>query len=156
ILSRLGCNSVGCHGKASGQNGFKLSLFGFDAAFDHDAIVREARGRRLFPASPTQSLLLRKATGQAPHGGGKRLNPDGEEYRLLRRGVEAGAPPSAPNAPSVVRLRVSPSDRVLRAGEEQQLAVLAEYDDGTRRDVTRQAEFFGNLDVVAVVSRDGL
>ena len=30
ILSRFGCNASGCHGKAEGQNGFKLSVFGFD------------------------------------------------------------------------------------------------------------------------------
>ena len=69
LLSRFGCNAGGCHGKASGQNGFKLSLFGSDPAFDHEAIVREARGRRIFPAAPAQSLLLLKATGQVPHGG---------------------------------------------------------------------------------------
>jgi hypothetical protein len=156
LLSRLGCNAGGCHGKASGQNGFKLSLFGFDSAFDYEAIAREARGRRIFPAAPAQSLLLLKATGQVPHGGGKRLSADGEEYRLVRRWIEAGAPASAPNAPGVVRLHITPRDRTLKAGQEQQLAVEAEYGDGSRRDVTRQAEYFGNLDVVAAVDRDGL
>src|SRR6266550_3285394 len=52
LLSKHGCNSGGCHGKASGQNGFKLSLFGFDADADYAAITKEARGRRLFPAAP--------------------------------------------------------------------------------------------------------
>ena len=104
IFTKLSCNSGGCHGKASGQNGFKLSLFGFDAAFDQEAITREARGRRLFLSAPAQSLLLRKATGQAPHGGGKRLNADGEEYRLLLRWIEAGAPPSAPGAAWSMRI----------------------------------------------------
>jgi hypothetical protein len=156
LLSRLGCNAGGCHGKASGQNGFKLSLFGFDSAFDYEAIVREARGRRLFPAAPARSLILLKATGQVSHGGGKRMSGDGEEYRLVRRWVEAGAPASAPNAPGVVRLHVTPADRTLRPGQGQQLAVEAEYSDGSRRDVTRQAEYFTNLDVVATVGRDGL
>ncbi len=156
LLSRLGCNAGGCHGKASGQNGFKLSLFGFDSAFDYEAIVREARGRRVFPAAPAQSLILLKATGRVPHGGGKRMSADGEEYRLLRRWIEAGAPASAPGAPGVVRLRVAPGDCTLRPGQEQQLAVEAEYGDGSRRDVTRQAEYFTNLDVVATVDRDGL
>ena len=156
LLSRLGCNAGGCHGKASGQNGFRLSLFGFDTAFDHEAITREARGRRVFPAAPAQSLLLLKATGQMPHGGGKRLRADGEEYRLLRRWIEAGTPASAPGAASVVRLRVMPTDRVLRRGHEQQLAIVAEYRDGSSRDVTRQAEYFSNLDVVATVDGDGL
>src|SRR5581483_11968196 len=69
LLSKLGCNAGGCHGKASGQNGFKLSLFGFDTDFDYAAIALEARGRRVFPAAPEESLLLRKATGRMPHGG---------------------------------------------------------------------------------------
>src|SRR5262249_52940900 len=136
LLSRLGCNAGGCHGKASGQNGFRLSLFGFDSAFDYEAIVREARGRRIFPAAPARSLILLKATGQVSHGGGKRRSADGEESRLVRRGVEAGPPASAPNAPGVVRLHVSPADRTLRPGQGQQLAIEAEYSDGSRRDVT--------------------
>src|SRR5262245_34627330 len=156
LLSKFGCNSGGCHGKASGQNGFKLSLFGFDAAFDHAALTREARGRRIFPAAPDHSLLLLKVSGQVAHGGGRRINKDSEEYRLLRRWIAAGAPASAPDAPTVVKLRVTPTDRVLRPKATQQLAVLADYSDGTERDVTRQSEFASNLDVVASVGSDGL
>jgi hypothetical protein len=156
LLSKFGCNAGGCHGKASGQNGFKLSLFGFDAAFDHEAIAREARGRRIFPAAPAQSLLLMKATGRVPHGGGKRLDEDSEECKLIRRWIEAGAPASSPATASVTRLRASPTDAILSHGQAQQLAVVAEYSDGSTRDVTRQAEYFTNLDVVAVVDRDGL
>src|SRR5437899_410516 len=73
VFTKLGCNSGGCHGKASGQNGFKLSLLGFEPDVDYMALVKEARGRRLFPASPENSLLLRKAVGSLPHGGGKRM-----------------------------------------------------------------------------------
>ena len=29
LFTKHGCNSGGCHGKSSGQNGFKLSLLGF-------------------------------------------------------------------------------------------------------------------------------
>jgi hypothetical protein len=155
LLSRLGCNAGGCHGKASGQNGFKLSLFGSDPTFDHEAIVREARGRRVFPAAPAQSLLLLKATGQMPHGGGKRIRADSEEYRLIRRWIEAGAPAEGSSSATVVRLRVTPAERGLKSGQGQQLAVVAEYSDGSQRDVTRQAEYFGNLDTVATVDRDG-
>jgi hypothetical protein len=156
LLSKLGCNAGGCHGKASGQNGFKLSLFGFDAEFDHAAITREARGRRIFPANPDRSLFLLKASGRVPHGGGKRLPPDGADYQLVRRWIAAGAPASAPDAPKVVKLRVLPADGVLQPGQVQQLAVLADYSDGSTRDVTRQSEFASNLDVVAVVETDGL
>lgn len=155
MLSRLGCNAGGCHGKASGQNGFRLSLFGFDAKFDHDAIAKEARGRRIFPASPDQSLLLTKATAQVPHGGGKRLNRDGHEYQLFRQWIMAGAPASAADAPHVVKLQIVPGDRVMQHDQVQQIAVIAEYSDGSTRDVTRQSEYSSNLDIVASVDSDG-
>src|SRR5438132_14129464 len=73
LLSRYGCNSSGCHGKAEGQNGFKLSVFGFDAAADFAALTKEARGRRIFPAAPEASLLLGKMSGAIAHGGGVRV-----------------------------------------------------------------------------------
>jgi hypothetical protein len=156
LLSKHGCNAGGCHGKASGQNGFKLSLFGFDTALDYDAIAKEARGRRLFPANPDASLFLLKGAGRVPHGGGKRLPPESADYTVVRRWIAAGAPASAPEVPKVTRLRVTPTDAVLKTGQLQQLAVVAEYSDGSMRDVTRQAEFFSNLDVVAAVDAEAL
>src|SRR5437762_1748161 len=90
LLTRLGCNAGACHGKARGQNGFALSLLGFDADFDYDAITQEARGRRLLPAAPESSLFLRKPTGQVSHGGGKRLDPRDPGYDVLRRWIAAG------------------------------------------------------------------
>ena len=154
LLSKHGCNAGGCHGKASGQNGFKLSLFGFDTDFDYAAIAKEARGRRLFPANPDQSLFLLKGTGKLPHGGGKRLDPNSSDYLVMRRWIATGSPASAPDVPKVTKLRVLPADAVLRPGQFQQLAVMAEYSDGSTRDVTRQSEFFSNLDVVAAVDSD--
>jgi hypothetical protein len=156
LLSKHGCNAGGCHGKASGQNGFKLSLFGFDTDFDYEAVVQEARGRRIFPASPDASLFLVKAAGKVPHGGGKRLAPDGHDYQVIRRWIASGAPASAPDVPKVTKLRVLPADAVFTPGQSQQLAVVAEYSDGSSRDVTRQSEFFSNLDVVAAVDADAL
>src|SRR5687768_14924756 len=73
ILSRYGCNSGPCHGKARGQNGFQLSLLGFDSDFDYSALTKEARGRRIFPSAPDNSLILLKASGQVAHGGARRL-----------------------------------------------------------------------------------
>src|SRR5262249_26971401 len=75
VLTRYGCNAGACHGKQRGQNGFQLSLLGFDPVFDLDAIAHEGRGRRVFPADPERSLLLLKASARLPHGGGKRLRP---------------------------------------------------------------------------------
>src|SRR5438093_4124021 len=84
LLSRFGCNASGCHGKAEGQNGFKLSVFGFDPPADYNALVKEARGRRVFPAVPDESLLLRKMSGRTAHGGGVRIPPGSREYETIR------------------------------------------------------------------------
>lgn len=156
LMSRFGCNAGGCHGKASGQNGFRLSLFGFDTNFDYSALVKEARGRRIFAASPAQSLLLLKATGSVPHGGGRRIEVGSEPYRLIQAWLQTGAAPSAPEVPHVSRIRMIPSERSLNPHSRQQLSVIAEYSDGSQRDVTREAQYSSNLDVVAAVSDDGL
>jgi hypothetical protein len=156
LLSRHGCNSGGCHGRASGQNGFKLSLFGFDADFDYNALVKEARGRRVFPAAPDSSLLLLKASGRAPHGGGKRLDPDSEDYQTLHRWIAQGMPAGAAGAATLHKLTMVPGQRVLGRNGGQQLAVLAHYTDGSVRDVTRQAQFQSNEIAVAAVDGDGL
>ena len=156
LLSRYGCNAGGCHGKASGQNGFKLSLFGFDAKYDHEAIVSQARGRRVFPAAPEKSLLLAKASGQVPHGGGKRWDPESEAYRVVRDWIASGAPAASPDAPRIVRLKLESRERIFKPGESHTLKVEAEYSDGAIRDVSRQAQYSSNLEVVAAVDEDGL
>ncbi len=156
LLSRHGCNAGGCHGRASGQNGFKLSLFGFDPVFDYNALVKEDRGRRLLPGAPDFSLLLTKASGRVPHGGGKRLDPAGEDYQTLRAWIAQGAPVGDAKAPTLQRLSIEPGQRILGRGAEQQLAVIAHYSDGSARDVTRQAQYQSNETTVAGVDADGL
>ncbi|MCE9606504.1 MAG: DUF1549 and DUF1553 domain-containing protein [Planctomycetia bacterium] len=141
ILSKHGCNSGGCHGKASGQNGFRLSLFGFDAAYDFEALVKQDRGRRLSPAAPDRSLLLLKSTGRLPHGGGKRIEEGSAEYRLLRRWIVQGMPWGEKDDPRVEAIAVEPASRKLTADGKQQIRVVATYSDGKRRDVTREAEY---------------
>src|SRR5262245_47650908 len=90
ILTKAGCNAGGCHGKAEGQAGFKLSVFGFDPEADFQAIVMEGRGRRIFSAAPEQSLLVRKAAGLSPHGGGRKIPQDSLGYRRLLRWLAEG------------------------------------------------------------------
>lgn len=113
IFAKHGCNSGGCHGKASGQNGFRLSLLGFDSAFDYNAVVKEARGRRVFPASPESSLLVTKAIGVVPHGGGKKLTVGTTEYDLLIRWIRQGTPAGSAKDPSVTKVEVFPKSRVV-------------------------------------------
>src|SRR5258707_38264 len=82
IITQLGWQRGGCHGKIAGPNGFRLSLLGFEPELDYMTLVKESRGRRLFPASPDQSLFLQKAAGVVPHGGGKKTEVGSEEYKL--------------------------------------------------------------------------
>lgn len=156
IFTKLGCNAGGCHGKASGQNGFKLSLLGFEPDYDYEALVKEARGRRLFPAAPDASLLLQKAVAAVPHGGGKRMDVDSHEYRLIRRWIAEGMPYGSPDDPKVVRISVEPEQRILARGGQQQIRVLAHYSDGSVEDVTRHAQYESNAQDVAQVGEDGL
>ena len=92
IFTKLGCNGGGCHGKSGGQNGFKLSLLGFYPEDDFEFLRKESRGRRIFPAVPGESLLLKKAIGRSPHGGGKRMENGSYEYNLLVQWIEQGMP----------------------------------------------------------------
>jgi hypothetical protein len=156
ILTKLGCNSGGCHGKIQGQNGFRLSLLGFDAELDYMTLLKEGRGRRVFPASPDQSLLLLKGAGVVPHGGGKKMEVTGEEYKLLRRWVASGLPYGTDKDPKVTKVTVFPDARVVDRQGRQQLAVHAHYSDGSVTDVTRRAQFESNETEVATVSESGL
>jgi hypothetical protein len=156
IFTKLGCNSGGCHGKASGQNGFKLSLLGFEPAEDFEHLVKEGRGRRLFPASPDQSLLLLKPIGAAPHGGGTRLEADSHSYRLMRRWILQGMPYGSDDDPKVARIEVFPKQRTMPQKGEQQLLVIAHYTDGAKEDVTSTVTFEPNSPEMAEVSTSGL
>jgi len=156
ILTRFGCNTSGCHGKAEGQNGFKLSVFGFDPLADHLAITSEARGRRVFPAAPEHSLFLLKASGGLPHGGGVRLMPDRPEYETLRRWIALGAPFGSADDPHIVSVRLQPQAAQIGMGQRQQLQVLATFSDGYQADVTALATFQSNNEGLASVDDHGL
>jgi hypothetical protein len=156
IFTKLGCNSGGCHGKASGQNGFKISLLGFEPEVDFNALVKEARGRRLFPAAPDSSLLLLKASGGMAHGGGKRMEVGSDEYRLIRRWIAAGMPYGDKSDPVVTRISVLPEHRVMTRNNHQQFAVYAHYSDGHVEDITRRAQYESNDQEVAIVDSSGL
>jgi len=155
MFGRFGCNSAGCHGKAEGQNGFKLSVFGYDPQADLDALVKEGRGRRLFPSAPESSLLLAKATGRVPHGGGSKISRNSEAYETLLAWVTSASSPKNEDVPKPTSLRVEPAERVFDFGSEQQLRVIVRYSDGRDVDVTHLARYQSNRDAVAIVSEDG-
>jgi hypothetical protein len=151
VFTKLGCNSGGCHGKAAGQNGFKISLLGFEPQVDYAALVKEGRGRRVFPSAPDSSLLLLKAVGAVAHGGGKKMEVGSDEYRLVRRWIAAGMPYGDKSDPVVTRLSIYPEHRIMTRQGRQQFAVYAHYSDGAVEDVTRRAQYESNDQEIAVV-----
>jgi hypothetical protein len=155
LLDRFGCNSSGCHGKAEGQNGFKLSVFGFDPAADYSALLKEGRGRRLFPAVPEKSLLLTKASGQVAHGGGNRIPANSQAFETMRAWIAAGAPYGDADAARVKSIRVEPNERILSMGAGQQLRIIARFTNGRELDATSNARFQTNNEAVATVGADG-
>lgn len=155
ILSRYGCNSSGCHGKSEGQNGFKLSVFGFDPAADYESLTQESRGRRVLPSIPEKSLLLLKASGGVPHGGGVRILRGTDEYRLLRDWIAAGLPQGRAEAPHVVSIKVTPPEAIMSFRSTQKLKVTAVYSDGRETDVTKYARFQSNRESIGSVDEFG-
>jgi hypothetical protein len=155
IFTKAGCNGGGCHGKSGGQNGFRLSLLGFEPQEDFEYLVKEGRGRRLSPAAPANSLLLLKAAAILPHGGGARLDPKGYDYQLITRWIAMGAPRGADTDPTVAALEVYPKSRLVSANASQQITVTAIYSDGHTEDATHIATYEANDKEIAEADASG-
>ena len=133
-LTQAGCNAGKCHGAATGQGGFKLSLLGDDPAADHAAITRERGGRRIDFANPERSLFLRKPSRDLDHKGGQKLRAQSADWKAVRDWIAAGAPFGKTDL-QVTKLVVTPAE--LR--HSAQLKVMAHFSDGQTRDVTAMA-----------------
>ena len=154
ILTKAGCNSGACHGAATGQGGFKLSLLGYDPEADHEAITRELGGRRINLASPSASLLLRKPTRAVAHKGGRRIEPKSADHERLKQWIASGAP-FGDRELRVESLRVEPEGPALLArGKSVPLRVEARTTAGVR-DATEHALFSVLDDSIAEVDASG-
>lgn len=157
VLTKAGCNTGECHAKAGqGQNGFQLSILGFEAKDDYERMVKESRSRRIFPTAPDQSLILMKASSSVPHGGGAKLPKDSAGYKLLRDWISQGLPYGDEKAPTLESIEVIPGTGTLQKGARQQLKVTAHYSDQSQRDVTSLALFAPNDRAMAEVDGTGL
>lgn len=155
-LSKAGCNMGACHGYSLGKNGFKLSLRGSDPQLDLPAITKENFGRRLDSVTPEASILVSKPTGDVPHEGGIRFRRGSLQREILIRWITQGTPSDLEDTARVVRVRVHPERLMLKPGQTHQLQLVAEYNDGTTRDVTRHAVFTANNDQHATIGDNGL
>ena len=156
VLARAGCAGGSCHAKPKGQNGFSLSVFSFDPAADFREIVKDERGRRVFPAFPAESLVLKKPTMAVEHEGGARLEMGSRFYRVIHDWIEQGMPYRRPGEPELAGISVFPGEQRYAKLAQQQLVVTARFDDGKTEDVTHLADFSSNEKEIAEVDHDGL
>ena len=152
IMAKVGCNMGTCHGAQQGRKGFKLSLRGYDPLYDYRALVDDVSGRRFNRAKPSDSLMLLKPTQGVPHEGGFLFDEESRAYKVIEQWIAEGCKFSEATRP--VRIQLLPASPVLeRSGQTQQLQAIAHYDDGSSRDVTREAIFeVSNFEVATVNS----
>jgi hypothetical protein len=155
VLAKMGCSMGACHGALAGKGGFKLSLRGYDAAADFDAITRAADGRRIEPSDPGRSLILLKPTMAVPHKGGLRFDIESPAFDILSHWIAEGAKPPSDDDARIESLEVFPDDVTLRPKDGQQIVVRAKYSDGHTNDVTPWAKFTATNEAVAGVNDEG-
>lgn len=155
VFSRVGCNSGTCHGAVQGKNGFRLSLFGAKGKLDFEQIARDQAQRRINRIEPERSLLLTKAIGQAPHGGGRVISLGSREYEVLRGWLAAGAKLDDGEASRIQELTVTPREQLLVPGGGYQLKVEARFVDGSKEDVTGLCGYKSLDERTATVDREG-
>ncbi|MDQ3009975.1 MAG: DUF1553 domain-containing protein [Acidobacteriota bacterium] len=155
VLTRLGCNSGACHGAASGKAGFKLTLRGYDPEADFNVLTRQSLGRRVNQMEPAKSLMLLKPTMAIGHGGGKRINVDSLEYKVLVEWIANGMTAPAENDVRITKVEVTPKTSTLASGAEQQLRVLAQFSDGHAEDVTKWVRYSSADPATASVDEAG-
>lgn len=154
VFMKAECNR--CHGAARGQDGFKLSLWGFDPDTDYFRITREFPGRRVNLAVPEESLLITKSDGEASHTGGKRFEKGSPMYNTMLRWLKAGALDDPKDIAQVKGVELLPGSLVMEGpGQTFRMNVRATYTDGSTRDVTSTALFLSNNEGTAKVAADG-
>lgn len=157
VLMRAGCNTGACHGSAQGKNGFHLTLFGYDPSADYLSLTREALGRRLNVAHPAESLMLTKPTGEVEHIGGTRFAKDSVLYGMLERWISEGAQDDPADLKTLTGIEMLPKEVVLDGeGATQQFVVMAQYSDGTDRDVTELTVLSSVDDSIVSVDERGV
>ena len=155
ILNKVGCTAGACHGAAKGKNGFKLSLRGYDPQFDYESLLYDLSGRRFNRADPGRSLMLAKPSQEVAHGGGRRFAKDSDYYKVIYNWIAQGVPYGDPAKDTVVELRAEPADVLMpKPGETVPLKVVARYQDGQLRDVTRETAIESNVPDVARVESE--
>ncbi len=170
ILTKRGCNQAACHGGVKGRGGFKLSANALHPKDDYEWITKggtyqvltaEVKGERIPRVdvkNPEESLLLNKPTMVKPHGGGKRLEKDSDDYKAIVAWIKNGAPYGAEDekAPKLTRFDIAPSLAAVPVDGQRRLLVTAIFSDGHSEDFTHQVLYSSSNGDVATISADGI
>lgn len=157
IFMKAGCNTGDCHGSSRGQDGFMLSLFGYDPEGDYFRLLEEMPNRRVNLAQPEKSLLLQKATGIVAHTGGERFTKDSESYQLVMNWLDQGAPRDPDDRALATGIRFEhDSYKFDTPGGTLRGKVIATYADGSERNVTRWCLFMSSNESVAPIDEAGV
>lgn len=155
LLGKLGCNGRSCHGSFQGRGGFQLSLFGYDFAADHAAMLDESTGR-VDLQEIDESLVLAKPLDADLHEGGQRFKKGSWEHHVLKSWIEDGASNDSLELKKLTELQVLPSEiHFGKKSSETDLKVLAHWEDGSVEDVTVLCRFKSNDSEIAAVSVTG-
>lgn len=151
MLAKIGCSAAECHGGATGQGGFKLSLFAENPEMDFEAIVHELDGRRLDLIRPEHSLFLRKPSrAGVKHKGGRLLHPEDRLYQSFVQWIAAGAPYKAG-----LEERLSGVDIELADSKCSVVATFVSTQGSIQRDVTHLALLESSNEQVATIDESG-
>jgi hypothetical protein len=158
VLTKQGCNAGSCHGAPEGKGSLALSMLAYKPSLDEESLVQGGLARRIEPNAPMESLLLKKPLLRVTHVGGKKLRPTDVAFHTLHDWIAEGAKLDPTSAPRATGIRVHPGPaRTLRAPHAvQQLAVTAQFSDGSSCDVTRIAMYTTSNAEVLSVDADGL
>ena len=171
ILTKTGCNANDCHGSVKGKGGFKLSANALYPKEDYEWIIKGGtyqvltaesagpRTPRIKVKDPERSLLLLKATMQAPHGGGPRLTIGSPDYQAILEWIRGGAPygdDQSGESVKVQRIEVLPKSVVLDTQGQHRLLVTAHLSNGRREDISDQVLYMSNDPEVVKVTEEGL
>ena len=146
-----------CHGFDSRKGGLTLTT--------RDAALRGGEsGPVLIAKRPDESLLMQALVHANDN---LKMPPSGklkaEQIANVREWIKLGAPWSSQfgpdagrNARQLAALHCEPAEIVFAESGQQQIRVIAHWDDGSREDVTCLSRFQTNDDSIATVDNDGL
>jgi len=124
-----------CHGAARGQDGFRLSLWGFDPDGDHYRLTREFSGRRI--TSHARGIDARdQGTGAAPHTAESFWRRTARWRKRSSLGGQWCAERSAGCRQADESRDPAQEAGAREPGQNFKITVRVHYSDGTDRDVT--------------------